>query len=202
MNKRERNLLVLLGIVVIVAGAYYVFGMSSDPEYDELGLSVDEAERIADLSVNTRGMPELSIEKLDEEKVKFAGAKRNLFIYASADTEITDESAEDEVDESDETDAYEVPVTDEGDEARPVQRRPTIAGYEYIGLHSDVESGPTAVFSWRGRKFVGRQGQVVNEAFEIKEITRRYVLIHVIKGDFEQRLRLTSPAGATSGGMK
>lgn len=196
MKKSERNLLVLLGTILLFALPYLYSSLNLGGAGDG---SYYSEEKIAELKHKQNQLPEIDLQLLENEKENFKGSKRNLFIFGDAidETAADDEEVGDE--EEDAEDPYAVDAETEAQQAaerKPV--KPSLAGYQYVGYHLSKKDR-TAAFQWRGQIFVGRIGDTINRAFEIKEIKENFTTIHVIKGDFEQQLKLRSPVSSNGG---
>ena len=195
MKKSERNLLILLGIVLVFAFPYltsiFDLGGGNDATYYS-------EEKIAQLKHKKNQLPEIALALLTEEKESFKGSKRNLFIFGEAIDESAAE-ADTSKEEEYEDDPYAVEEETEkpAEEVKPVRRN--LAGYQYVGYLLSNKNHKTAAFQWRGQIFVGQEGDTINDAFTIKEIKEKATTIHVIKGDFEQQLKLRSPVRSDGG---
>ena len=197
MNRRERNLLILLGLVLVVSLPFMPFwggggeratGAGDDDSPGEPGRNADSTGQAA------ASFPRLDKELLSRQPEKFEGALRNLFTFSSAREELGSEG-----ETGDDIEYAEVSGnsgTAEGDEAsstgRPARQR--LTDYEYLGF-IEREGAKHAAFLWRGRYFSGQIGDTINKTFEIKAIENNSILIYVIGGDFEQRLTLEPPVG-------
>jgi hypothetical protein len=195
MKKNEKRLLIILGILVVITVPYFVSQwLSTGEQYDELGLSVEANRFASDLNLDVQNMPDIDLEALSETKEAFTGASRNLFVFGQAAQIPQGLENEDEpiIEPEEEMESILVEEDDE-EEQQGRQARGSLAGYEYLGYHV-VGDTRTALFFWRGRTFVGIAGSVINDTFKIKQITSRSVIIQVLNGDFEQRLKLSAPA--------
>jgi hypothetical protein len=194
MKKNEKRLLIILGILVVVSVPYFVSQwLTAGEQYDDLGLSVEASRYASALNINVQNMPAIDLEVLSENKEAFTGASRNLFVAGRAALTSRDLEEEDEpvVEPEEEIGPVLVEEDDQEEQSRPA--RGSLAGYEYLGYHV-VGDTRTALFFWRGRTFAGITGSVINNTFKIKQITGRAVVIQVMNGDFEQRLKLSAPA--------
>lgn len=193
MNPREKKLLMTLGILAVISIPFLPIwgnGLTS-----EIGGSAETGENTpGQMDQTIKNLPALNLDQLNAAKEEFSGSRRNLFSFGS--------TAEAEPQQDQEETEIELETADVNTEEQPAKtatRR--LAGYDYLGFHQ-TDGTRTAVFEWRGRPFLGKEGSIINDTFEIKEIRTKYALIHVIEGDFEQRLKLKAPASEPSGGMK
>ena len=199
MNRRERNLLIFLVIVVVVSIPFLPIWGGGRVDGGDLGADAADG---ASAEAEAGAMEELSFPRLNRELLarmpeKFEGARRNLFTFSAAMDSYTDSvdlEAQGRYNESElaGNDAPDSGDANAADLTRPATQR--LTDYEYLGF-VDREGKRYAAFTWRGSYFVGRAGETVNKTFEIKKIRKKYVDIYVIGGDFEQKLRLREPAG-------
>lgn len=192
MKSREKKLLITLGIVAVVSIPLLpIWGNESDSVVS--GAGETGGNTISRLDRSAQDLPSLKLDQLNAEKEEFSGSRRNLFAFnvGTADVEEQDEE-ENEVQPE---------VADNVADEESGNRTRKLAGYIYLGFHQ-TDGTRTAVFEWRGRPFLGTVGSIINDTFEIKDIRTRYALIHVINGDFEQRLSLGAPVTRPSGGVK
>lgn len=195
MKPSERNLLILLGVLLVFAIPYisslFNLGSSSDGTYYS-------EEKISELKHTKNQLPQINLLLLEKEKDSFQGSRRNLFSFGDAVAENSGDEDSTDSENEDGEDPYAVEETPEetAQEEEPV--RQNLAGYQYVGYLLSNEKR-TAAFEWRGQIFVGQIGDTINDAFKIQDIEENSTTIFVIKGDFEQQLKLRSPAGSDGG---
>jgi len=197
MNRRERNLLIFLVIVVVVSIPFLPIWGGDRADGGELGADAADGTQAEAGAMEGLSFPRLNRELLALLPEKFEGARRNLFTFSAATdnyTEAADLDGQSRYNESElvGNDAPEPGDASAADLTRPAVQR--LTDYEYLG-YVEREGERYAAFTWRGSYFVGRAGETVNKTFEIKKIRKKYVDIYVIGGNFEQKLRLREPAG-------
>jgi hypothetical protein len=197
MKRRERNLLILLGIVIIASLPFMPFWGSGQQTTARQRGGSDQGEGGSPKPgiANAESFPRLDKELLAQEPAKFEGALRNLFTFSETrGKQATVSESDDEY--SDSSDDSETASSTENTQGASVAEpaKQQLTDYEYLGF---IERDGTrhAAFFWRGRYFTGIAGDTINETFEIKSIEQDFVLIYVIGGDFEQKLKLNPPAG-------
>ena len=190
MSRSERNWLILLGIVFLVSIPFWPFwGDQGAGGRGGLG-ALDRA------GAWESTFPRLRSDLLVEKPEKFDGALRNLFTFSEArrggggDEEDDDEAVEVNTARQ----APELTREQRAEERRAARAKQQLRDYEYLGF---VERGGEriAAFLCRGEYYYGRNGQTVNEAFEIRGIEQDTVKIYVLSGEFEQQLKLQKPKG-------
>ncbi|HUX06773.1 MAG TPA: hypothetical protein VMX35_05610 [Acidobacteriota bacterium] len=197
MNRRERNLLILLGLVFAVSLPFLPFWGGDE---ERAGVAGDDypagkqGRNAGGTGPSAASFPRLDKELLSSQPERFEGALRNLFTFSAVrEANVFDNDTNIETGS---TEASGNPESAEVDEAsatgRPARQR--LTDYEYLGFIEREETKHVA-FLWRGRYFSGQIGDTVNKTFEIKAIEKNFILIYVIGGDFEQRLTLKPPAG-------
>lgn len=195
MKPNTRNLLLLLVVVAIVAIPFLPLWGSGGPA------AGDDDDGNVERPVARGGaqdLPALRLDLLQTQRDILPGSGRNIFAGGAAVSLSRDDSADDE--EVVETiAATEVAPVAESVEEMDDANTGRLAGYDYLGL-VQTSDGFVATFAFRGLTYYGRVGQTINNTFEIKDITKTYVTIRVLSGDFEQRLRLSAPGAATTGG--
>ncbi len=200
MSRRERNWLIVLAAVAAVSlpllpiwgGGGAAGGGGARGAAEGGGVAGGGEDRWASL-------PALRLDLLDAAREPFAGARRNLFDYD------TRRAAQEESDsfggwELGGDDAQDEEFDNYFEEEEAESQPPRLTDYEYLGYH-EISGRRTAAFIWRGSYFVGTVGSTINNAFEIIAIEEESVGIHVINGDFEQRLQLESPVGESGQGV-
>lgn len=199
MNSSTRNLLLLLGAVVIIAIPFLPIWGNAGTDEDGNGIAGG-----ADRPSARRATPDLPALRLDLLKAPSEGLPgngRNIFAGGAITEPAEDQFAEEETVEEEEEpeDIDSAPVAESVEQAE--RNSGHIAGYNYLGIVETAE-GPVATFAFRGLTFYGRVGDTINETFVIKEITRSFVTIRVVSNDIEQRLRLGAPGAANPGGAQ
>lgn len=194
MNPREKKLLIALGILALVSLPFLpIWGNEASSGASGSGETGNDS--ISRLDRVAQDLPDLKLDQLNAAKEEFKGSKRNLFAFNTEEADVNEPEEESEVETEQESVADNEEVADAKDNTRK------LAGYDYVGFH-ETDGTRTAVFEWRGRPYLGTVGSIINDTFEIKEIRTKYALIHVIDGDFEQRLSLSAPVARPSGGKK
>lgn len=195
MSKRERNLVVLLALVALVTSPWWPIW--SDQGTDRFGIDQSANQMFESLRRQQADMPNLDLSGLMDRKQPFTGAQRNLFEFGQVraeeePVEIIEENPQEEEDYGDPLMVTESPVR-ETQEARPAQRQ-RLSGYECLGIFIREEAS-YATFQWREQIFVGTEGDMINDAFRIEKIKEDGVSIFVLDGEYNQQLKMNSPAG-------
>ena len=198
MTTREKKWLLFLGAVAVVCLPFLpIWGGGR-----EARSSLNTDEDLAYVKPGSTGpvpavrIPNLRLDLLQQPRFRFT-SERNLFTMPPRQADTQQDFGDYDVVDS-QTDV------DNGDEQEieedSVQVRPRLTDYEVVGI-VEVGDRKIAVFTWRGaEQFQGSVGSVINETFEIREIEDTYVMIIVLNGGFEQRLRLKPPVGLSSEG--
>ena len=201
MSRRERRMLFVLGLVLVVSIPFLpIWG--EDGSSASIGGGEPGANRTAESrAVTEEDVPEFRADLLSLQPGRFSGTKRNLFAFGSSRQESTSseeiEQLEDSIDD--------LPDDPEMEEAVERPARTQAAGqkfkdYKLSGLVLK-ESEYYAVFLWQDKQhFTGKTGDTVNKAFTIEEIGNDFVKVRAVKGNYQQRFSLPAPAGDEKAG--